>query len=624
MVAVAFWCAALALSIGTYSLTNDQFGRISPARQIAAYGALPFRDYLDPGYYLTEISSAILQRLLGDNLLGELLLNTVFIATGSLLVLLQVRRLTGSTLTGIAAATVAWLSLPRAYDYDKVLFYPLGLFVLWRYLAAPRLGRLSALAATIVVAGLFRYDNGVYIAVVSLVGILVVHGFSRPAARDATRLIVATAVVAAPFLVFIQFNGGLANAIDQMVTYGARERARTRLTSLPPLVMGRWLTVDAPTVGTRIIIRWPAGLDAAGRAQAASRLGLSEEAVGNLEARTWSYGIVDESVEHIRQIVNDPAVEDTALIDRSRMQLEHPTTAWTRLSQRVPLLRLHVLPDIWSNAAAVLFYLLVALPIVALVALVAARAAMTTTETAGVASVIALTVLLDLLILREAIGARVGGMAGPPAVLGAWLVWWGFRRRWIRTTLVATVIVTATALTALAAAADWSNHLAPVVTEPSRIRDVVRVLSITPPTLDAVPAHRDDAMIAYVKRCTQPSDRVYASWFFPELYWFAQRPFAGGLPYTFGHHWSETRFQDRIVRAFQSQSVPLVLIESSNYGEFREVYGIVDAYLTSAYDLGGESSFGQANMPPDSYRVLVKKDRTPTRIDAEWGLPCFA
>jgi len=78
------------------------------------------------------------------------------------------------------------------------------------------------------------------------------------------------------------------------------------------------------------------------------------------------------------------------------------------------------------------------------------------------------------------------------------------------------------------------------------------------------------------------------------------------------------------VRAFQSQSVPLVLIESSNYGEFREVYGIVDAYLTSAYDLGGESNFGQANMPPDSYRVLVKKDRTPTHIDAEWGLPCFA
>ena len=55
-----FWLLALWLAIGSYSLTNDQFGRISPARQIARYGELPFRDYFDPGYFLTEYSSAAL------------------------------------------------------------------------------------------------------------------------------------------------------------------------------------------------------------------------------------------------------------------------------------------------------------------------------------------------------------------------------------------------------------------------------------------------------------------------------------------------------------------------------------------------------------------------------------
>ena len=55
---------------------NDRFERLSRARQIARYGELPFRDFLDPGYFLTLFSSAAAQRLLGDNLLGEALLSS--------------------------------------------------------------------------------------------------------------------------------------------------------------------------------------------------------------------------------------------------------------------------------------------------------------------------------------------------------------------------------------------------------------------------------------------------------------------------------------------------------------------------------------------------------------------
>ena len=58
-------------ALATIALTNDHFGRISPARQIAQYGELPFRDFLDPGYFLTEFSSAALLRIFGDTLLGE-------------------------------------------------------------------------------------------------------------------------------------------------------------------------------------------------------------------------------------------------------------------------------------------------------------------------------------------------------------------------------------------------------------------------------------------------------------------------------------------------------------------------------------------------------------------------
>ena len=82
----AFALAAVDFCLRSLDLRNDQFGRISPGRQILTLGELPFRDFLDPGYFLTEFSSAAVQWLLGQNLLGELLLNALLIAAGCLFV----------------------------------------------------------------------------------------------------------------------------------------------------------------------------------------------------------------------------------------------------------------------------------------------------------------------------------------------------------------------------------------------------------------------------------------------------------------------------------------------------------------------------------------------------------
>src|SRR5688572_9720869 len=158
----AAWAGSFVFTFATLEFLNDHFGRISPARQIARYGELPFRDYFDPGYFLTEFSSALMQVVLGDNLLGEALLNSAFIASGTVLVLLLTRRLTGSFVTGAFAATLAVLAMPRAYDYDKVLFFPLGLWLCWRYIDRQRTTDLILLAAAIVVGALFRYDSGAY------------------------------------------------------------------------------------------------------------------------------------------------------------------------------------------------------------------------------------------------------------------------------------------------------------------------------------------------------------------------------------------------------------------------------------------------------------------------------
>jgi hypothetical protein len=71
LTALVLWVVAFLLIIATCILTNDHFDRISRARQVARYGDLPFRDFFDPGYFMSVLASAALQRLLGDRLLDE-------------------------------------------------------------------------------------------------------------------------------------------------------------------------------------------------------------------------------------------------------------------------------------------------------------------------------------------------------------------------------------------------------------------------------------------------------------------------------------------------------------------------------------------------------------------------
>ena len=62
-----------------YGSSNDHFDRLARARQIAMYGDVPFRDFFDPGYFLTLYSSALMIRVFGDNMLsGQSTLLEVF------------------------------------------------------------------------------------------------------------------------------------------------------------------------------------------------------------------------------------------------------------------------------------------------------------------------------------------------------------------------------------------------------------------------------------------------------------------------------------------------------------------------------------------------------------------
>ena len=175
IIGALLWALVFYLSLGGLVLHNDHFDRISRARQLARFGELPFRDFFDPGYFGSVLASAALQRLLGDNLLGELLLNAAFIATGTVLVLYLATRLSRSLPIGVAAALLALLTMPRAYDYDKVLFFPLGVALCWRYLDTRRPRDLVMLAIALVCGAVFRYDTGVYVGGGAIATLVAAH-----------------------------------------------------------------------------------------------------------------------------------------------------------------------------------------------------------------------------------------------------------------------------------------------------------------------------------------------------------------------------------------------------------------------------------------------------------------
>jgi hypothetical protein len=622
------WLAALEFCLRSLDLKNDQFGRISPGWQILTFGELPFRDFLDPGYFLTEFSSAAVQWLLGRNLLGELLLNSLFIASGCVCVGLLTRRLTNRVLPSLAAGVLALVAMPRAYDYDKALFYPLGLLVASRWLERPTRGRAFTLAMTLVIAAMYRYDNGVFLGIATLVGALILWwGEWRRFAVASGALAALVAALSVPVLLFLQVNGGIADAADQALTYGVREGARTRIDSLPRVRIGRlWGVAVSPPSANYIRIRWAASVASADqRHQLASDLGLhDEQAVGDPADRTWRYTLPDPSLTSVRRVVNHPSVEDTDGIDRGRLQLTE-TESWLLRLQRIsPVFRIRFLPGSWTdaNAAALLYYLLIGLTAAGAVMLMLERAAMTRVERAQVVTVLALSSLLCVFILRSPVSARVGGMAGPICIAGAWMLSSLTRRAtWVG--LVTSTVVVLLACWSLDVGVGWYRQLAVPFAHPRPVVARLRAFAQVPPLLDLLPSGHLRGMVEYVGTCTAPDDRIFASWFIPELYYFAQRGFGGAVVASFGGHWSEARFQRRTIAAFEAHPTPIVLIRDAAYDKFRAEYPLVVAYLDDRYMSAATTDFGDSGAESEIYRVLIRRDRQATSTAGPFGLPCF-
>jgi len=215
---------------GFAGLTDDHFFYLVRGWQILL-GELPARDFVDHGAPLYFYVSAAVQVLFGRGTLSELAFSATMIALGAALTFWLAARASGSIPLGLLGAVFQIFLLPRFYNYPKILVYAAAIPVLW-WLAdrAPRPGRrpLVCLAVITVVGFLLRHDHGVYVALAVAAMLLLLTDVPwRERTRHALVYGVFVVALAAPYLLFIQLNGGLGTYLEQASAWAAEERART-------------------------------------------------------------------------------------------------------------------------------------------------------------------------------------------------------------------------------------------------------------------------------------------------------------------------------------------------------------------------------------------------------------
>lgn len=154
--------------------------QLAGAAEILA-GRHPFIDFRDVYGPLPHYASALAHAAAGGRVGGELGLVVAALAVGYALFFRLLRACGVGVGVALATVAVAIAIQPAAFRYYLFLLPVVFLTVAWRFAETPRRGWLVGLAATVMLAGLFRPDMGVFTWVAGVV-LIAVRGEGRRAA----------------------------------------------------------------------------------------------------------------------------------------------------------------------------------------------------------------------------------------------------------------------------------------------------------------------------------------------------------------------------------------------------------------------------------------------------------
>ena len=296
-----------------------------------------------------------------------------------------------------------------------------------------------------------------------------------------------------------------------------------------------------------------------------------------------------------------------------------------------------------DNRVAWIYYIEIALPLLALALLAASRDGFRPAwprARAKLVMVAALAVVLDAGFLRSPLEARLADPSVPIVILIAWLfvaMASAFARSELRrdghyvlrfaALAPAAVIVV---VLYLSVSADFYDRLdkagmtdrvgkpferAQYISRSMREEWSLVAWMARDPRPDLV------TLSLYVNACTNPTDRVLVQAYIPQVLALARRAFAGGHADLRPGFFKTEEAQRLVVQRLQRQSVPIILLESGDsLGGFRVSFPIVTAYIDQHYKTAAtrvfDGRFGTT--------LLVRRDATPEGTWEPLGWPCYA
>jgi hypothetical protein len=246
------------------------------------------------------------------------------------------------------------------------------------------------------------------------------------------------------------------------------------------------------------------------------------------------------------------------------------------------------------------------------------------------ASLVVSAVLVNVNFLRDPLAARLPDVMVPAVLLGAWLT-----GRALRIQSVGARVAAGACLVLL-----WSGGMA-TVSEVSRAREhlhrtdlwvgvgqVPRLLSEKTAQLTARFSRQqlpDGRLIPlfpffdYLERCSTDRHRLLVTGNAPEIYVFAQRPFAAGHSSFIPGYYESDADQQRLLARVERQVVAFTLVLSDQYDDWRRSFPELDTFVGARFRQLTE-------IPVDAeraVRVLVHTGLPPSRMDQTTGWPCF-
>jgi hypothetical protein len=522
---------------GFAGLTDDHFFYVVRGWQIL-FGELPVRDFADHGAPLYYYVAWAVQELFGRGTLSEVSFSVTMLALAATLTFWAAARASGSIVFGLAGAAFEILLEPRFYNYPKILVYAVAIPLLWGFADRPTVWRRAALAVTTVIAFLLRHDHGAFVAIAMAALLLLMPLSWRERLRHALVYGGLILLLLAPYLVFIQMNGGVVSYFRQASAWAERDRARA------PMKWPQPFAVSPPAVQGRV----------------ASATAAVPRAVATLRANAvaWTF--------YLEVLI--PIVAGALLL----LARDAFRPAWTNARAKLGMVAILglVLDAGFLRSPLEARLADPSVPHAILLAWLCTVAAVMIALPRGQRPSIAVGSLVPRLAILTVIGAMVLATGS--------LVTKDLGRRLEKATL--TRSVTAAIEREQITVTDLRESWRLTTWESRRDRSDLIALSM------------------YLNACTQPSDRVLVESYVPQVVALARRGFAGGQADVRLGLFDTPNAQQLTVERLQRQSVPVILLDSA--GAFRSDFPVVFAYVEAHYRRAGRRVF-DGRFPFDLY-----------------------